>query len=253
MGLVIASRSSESPWISSVWASRSAGVSQMTSIASETWGLVFWECEGRPYATVTGPEERARAAPVPGDARFFGIQFAVGTVLRKAPTSTFLNSGFELPDTTAGRFWLDGERWQTPRVDDDAEALVARLVRGGVLVQDPLVRAALDGRLPAGTTRTVERRFRHATGLTRGAVAQIERARAAADLLAAGEESGVVVGLLGYYDEPHLARALRRYVGRTAGQLRGGLGGAIALSQLADDVVDGLEDAVGVGGGLAQG
>ncbi|MET0495971.1 MAG: AraC family transcriptional regulator, partial [Actinoplanes sp.] len=34
---------------------------------------------------------------------------------------------------------------------------------------------------------------------------------------------------LGYFDEPHLARALRRYVGRTAGQLREGIGGAIAL------------------------
>ncbi|XTZ14121.1 helix-turn-helix domain-containing protein [Micromonospora echinospora] len=252
MGLLITSRSSESPWISSVWASRSAGVSQMTSVASETWGLVFWESDGTSYAAVTGPEERTRTAPVPADARFVGIQFAVGTALRMAPTSSFVNSGLALPDTTAGRFWLDGERWPTPRVDDDAEALVARLVRTGVLVRDPLVTAALDGRLPAGGSRTLERRFRTVTGLTRSAVGQIERARTAADLLSCGEEVSVVVGLLGYYDEPHLARALRRYVGRTAGQLRGGLGGAIGLSHLSDDVVHGLEDAVGVGGGVAQ-
>ncbi len=220
----------------------------MTSVASETWGLVFWENDGTPYAAVTGPEERTRTAPVPAEARFVGIQFAVGTALRMAPTSSFVNSGLELPDTTAGRFWLDGARWTTPRVDDDAEALVARLVRTGVLVRDPLVTAALDGRLPAGGSRTLERRFRTVTGLTRGAVGQIERARTAADLLSSGEEAGVVVDLLGYYDEPHLARTLRRYVGRTAGQLRGRVGGAIALSQLSDDVVHGLEHTVGVAG-----
>jgi hypothetical protein len=34
---------------------------------------------------------------------------------------------------------------------------------------------------------------------------------------------------LEYFDEPHLARALRRYVGRTARRLREGTGGPIAL------------------------
>ncbi|MET8799866.1 AraC family transcriptional regulator [Nocardia sp. NPDC004568] len=66
-------------------------------------------------------------------------------------------------------------------------------------------------------------------GLTRGAVRQIGRARTAALLLTSGEAVGDVVDKLGYYDEPHLARALRRYVGRTAQQLRTGEGGAIAL------------------------
>jgi hypothetical protein len=34
-----------------------------------------------------------------------------------------------------------------------------------------------------------------------------------------------VVSRLEYFDEPHLARALRRYVWRTARQLREGTGG----------------------------
>jgi len=38
-----------------------------------------------------------------------------------------------------------------------------------------------------------------------------------------------VVDELGYYDDSHLARALRQYVGRTALQLREGVGGALAL------------------------
>jgi AraC-like DNA-binding protein len=89
----------------------------------------------------------------------------------------------------------------------------------------------LRGRRRAVSGRTVERRFRAATGLTRGAVRQIERARTAAQLLAAGDPAADVVAKLGYFDEPHLARALRSYVGRTAGQLRAGGGGAIALDR----------------------
>nr|WP_203549471.1 helix-turn-helix domain-containing protein [Actinospica acidiphila] len=102
-------------------------------------------------------------------------------------------------------------------------------MRAGVLDREPLVADVLRGHRPDVSQRTVERRFRTATGLTRGAVRQIERARTAAHLLAAGALAADVAVELGYFDEPHLARALRAYVGRTARQLREGAGGAIAL------------------------
>nr|WP_218003588.1 helix-turn-helix domain-containing protein [Nocardia transvalensis] len=200
----------------------------MTSVASETWGLVFWEQRGAAHAGVTGPESGTATAPVPDGSTFVGIQFAVGASLRAVATPSLVDGGIELPDATRRGFRLDGTRWETPH-PDDAEALVARLVRAGVVVRDPLVTEVLRGGRPEVTDRTLERRFRAATGLTRGAVRQIERARAAAALLASGTTECEVVADLGYYDEPHLARALRRYVGRTARQLRTGAGGAIAL------------------------
>ncbi|WP_114558965.1 helix-turn-helix domain-containing protein [Desertihabitans aurantiacus] len=251
MGLQLWSRASDSPWVDSVWTSRSDDIATMTSVATETCGLVFWRQDGVVAAAVTGPESRTGAAPVPAGADFVGIQLAVGTSLRMLPTPALLDSGVRLPDTAARSFRLDGARYETPGADD-AEALVARLVRDGVLGRDPVVASVLDGRGGPATTRTVERRFRAATGLTRGAVEQIRRARVAAELLAAGRPAASVVEMCGYYDEPHLARALRRYVGRTAGQLRAGAGGAIALQTSADDVVDRLDDAVAVGGRLAQ-
>ncbi|MEV0853880.1 helix-turn-helix domain-containing protein [Nocardia fluminea] len=228
MGLVFETRLSDSPWVESVWTCRSDQVTEMTSVATETWGLVFWEQQGVPSAAVTGPEVATGTAPVPEGADFVGIQFAVGTSLRAVTASTLVDSGIVLPDVTARGFWLDGDRWETPRVDD-AEALVERLVGHGVVVRDELVADTLRGLTPAITERTLERRFRAATGLTRGAVRQIERARTAALLLSAGDAPGDVIDKLGYYDEPHLARALRRFVGRTAGQLREGGSGAIAL------------------------
>jgi len=200
----------------------------MTSVAGVRWGLVFWEHQGRAYAGVSGPETRTGTAPVPEGATFMGIDFAVGTSLRAVPTPALVDGGVELPDTTRRSIRLDGSRWETPG-PDDAEALVSHLVRSGLVVRDPLVVEVLRGHRPAASGRTLERRFRAATGLTQGAVRQIERARSAADLLAAGTPATDVVAELDYFDEPHLARALRSYVGRTARQLREGAGGAIAL------------------------
>jgi len=221
-------RASGSPWIDSVWTCTSERVTQMTSVAAVRWGLVFWRQHGRAHATVTGPETRTSTAPVPEGATFTGIDFAVGTSLRAVPTPDLVDGGVQLPDTTRRSFRLDGARWETPG-PDDAEALVERLVRAGIVVRDPIVTEVLRGHRPAASERTVERRFRAATGLTQGAVRQIERARLAAELLAAGTPPAGVVAKLDYFDEPHLARALRAYVGRTPGQLRDRVGGAIAL------------------------
>lgn len=212
----------------SVWTCTSDRVTEMTSVAAVSWGLVFFEQEGRAYASVSGPETGTGVAPVPEGAAFVGIEFAVGTSLRAVPTPALVDAGVDLPDATRRTFLLAGERWETPG-PDDAEALVERLVRAGAIVRDPLVAEILRGGRPDVTERTVERRFRAATGLTRGAVRQIGRARTAAGLLAAGVPVADAVGKLDYFDEPHLARALRRYVGRTARQLREGTGGALAL------------------------
>ena len=211
-----------------MWACTSERVDEMTSVAGVCWGLVFFAREGKAYASVTGPETRAGTAPVPEDATFVGIEFAVGTSLRAIPTPALVDGGADLPDTTRRTFRLDGGRWETPGIDD-AEALVDRLVRAGAVVRDPLVTEVRRGHRPAASARTVERRFRAATGLTQGAVRQIERARRAAALLAAGVQVADVVAKFDYFDEPHLARAMRRYVGRTARQLREGAGGAIGL------------------------
>ena len=228
VGLRFETRASDSPWVDTVWTCTSEQVASMTSVATACWGLVFWTHEGAAYAGISGPETGTRTAPVPPGAAFVGIEFAVGTWLRAAPAPDLVDGGVELPDATHRTFRLDGLRWETPG-PDDAEALVSRLVRTGALMRDPLVSDLRLGRPTAVSPRSVERRFRAATGLTQGAVRQIERAREASVLLAAGTPVADVVAGLAYFDEPHLARALRRYIGRTPGQLRERTGGAIGL------------------------
>ncbi|WP_232075016.1 AraC family transcriptional regulator [Phytohabitans suffuscus] len=171
MGLRFETRGSDSPWVDTVWACTSERVTQMTSVAAVCWGLVFWELDGRAYAAVSGPETRTGTAPVPEGATFVGVEFAVGTSLRAVPTPALVDGGVELPGATRRTFRLDGHRWETPG-PDDAEALVDRLVRGGIVVRDPLVTGVRRGHRPAVSARTLERRFQAVTGLTQGAVRQ---------------------------------------------------------------------------------
>lgn len=164
-------RGSNSPYVARVWRGRTSGVEQMTSIATSTWELVFWEQHGLMHAAVRGPETTASSAETVGDSESFGITFAHGTSMPHLPVG----------------------------------ALVDEVVWGG---------AARVG------SRAVQRRVVASTGLTQGAIRQIERAREAAVLLGAGLPALDVVHRLGYYDQPHLARSPQRFIGRTATQLR---------------------------------
>jgi hypothetical protein len=218
MGLEVESRPSDSPYIERVWRSRSHDVSRMTSIAASRWDLVFWQYRGQVSVAVQGPESRASTAPVPEDATFFGITFSLGTSMPHLPISRLIDGSAQIPDATRRSFWLKGSTWHLPGYDN-AEAFVRRMVREDVLACDPIVAEVLRGASPDVSERTVQRRFVAATGLTRGAVRQIDRARQAAALIQDGVPAHDVIHRLGYFDQPHLARSLTRYVGRTATQL----------------------------------
>ncbi|MCZ7413692.1 MULTISPECIES: helix-turn-helix domain-containing protein [unclassified Streptomyces] len=218
MGLEIESRPSELPHIERVWRSRSEGVSRMTSVATSHWELVFWEHQGRAEAAVLGPEAKASRAPVPEDAAFFGISFALGTSMPHVPVSRLVGGNAAIPDVTRRSLWLKGSAWHVPGYDN-AEAFVRRMVREGIVDVDPVVPAVLRGACPDVSDRTLQRHFVAATGLTRGAIRQIHRARRAVLLVQEGVPAQQVVHRLGYFDQPHLARSLKRYAGRTATQL----------------------------------
>jgi hypothetical protein len=115
-------------------------------------------------------------------------------------------------------FWLDGSAWQVPDYEN-ADTFVAWLVRAGLLVIDPAVPAALRGELTDASLRTVQRRFRQATGVTRSAARQIERARHATLLLMRGDSIADATHEAGYFDQPHLTRSLKRLIGQTPAEL----------------------------------
>jgi Helix-turn-helix domain len=224
-------RESDSPYVARVWRGRTLGVESMTSVATSTWELVFWEEDGVGHAAVRGPETIASIVEITADSESFGITFAHGTSMPHLPVAGLVDAEVESRPATRRVFHLRGDKWEIPRMDS-AEQLVEKLVRAGVLVRDPLVDEVVWGGIARVGSRSVQRRVAAATGLTQGTIRQIERARHAAVLLGEGAVPLDVVHRLGYYDQPHLARSLRRFIGRTATQLRRRPGAHDAMSLL---------------------
>jgi AraC-like DNA-binding protein len=211
-------RLSESPFVDSIWRTEIERGGYFTSLAESNWGIVITKQQGKTFFTVRGPETKAMPAPVPENAEIFGIVFKLGTFMPWLPARSLVDDELILPDATSQSFWLNGSAWQFPNYEN-ADTFIDKLVRGGLLVSDPIVDAALQDRLPPMSVRHIQRRFLQSTGLTYNAIRQIKRARYAASLLEQGASILDAVYEAGYSDQPHLTRSLKHFIGQTPAQI----------------------------------
>ncbi len=82
-----------------------------------------------------------------------------------------------------------------------------------------MVEAAIRGRTPDVSIRSLQYRFLRATGLTHKTIQQIERARSSVSLLERGIPISDTAFELGYFDQAHLTNSLKRFIGRTPAQI----------------------------------
>jgi hypothetical protein len=208
-------RASDSSLVERVWRSHSEQAGVFHSIASCHWGMVVTRLKGGVSLTVRGPETKATMADCPAEGEWFGVLFKLGTFMPLMRSGELRDRhDVTLPNATSRSFWLDGSAWDFPSFEN-AETFVQQLVRRGLLRTDRTVEGALRGELQGITTRTEQRRLLRATGLTRGMIHQIERARRAVRLLRQGRPILDVVQEAGYYDQAHLTRSLQRFVGQS--------------------------------------
>jgi hypothetical protein len=211
-------RDLRSPFVEKVWRAYSVPEEGFISVAVTHWEIVVCRLRDRPYVTVRGPETRATIVPIPQDAEFFGVQFRRGAFLPDLPPSRLVDDALTLPEASGKAFWLHGTAWEVPSFDN-VDAFVRRLVRGGLLVRDPVVEAALRGDAVDRSARQLQRRVVRATGLTRDAIRQIERAERAVASIERGRPLSETARLCGYADQAHLTRSLKRFAGQTPAQI----------------------------------
>ena len=211
-------READSPFIDAVWRTKSAPHQSFISIAKSHWQIVVWRQADQTHVTVRGPETQATAVPIPEDAEFVGVQIRVGAFMPDLPVLSLVGGDLILPRSVGNSVRLNGSTFEIPNYDN-IDAFVNKLAREGLLVSDPVVSAVVQGRETDLCRRSIERRVRRATGLTLGAIRQIERAKKAADLLDRGATILDVATRAGYADQAHLTRSLKRFVGQTPGQI----------------------------------
>jgi AraC-like DNA-binding protein len=212
-------RPSDSPFVERIWRCHSEGAGPFLSIAQSRCELVVTRFQGKITLTVRGPETRATSlGDCPTDGEWLGIRLKLGAFLPLMRTRTLVDTGVTLPEATGKSFWFGGSAWQFPDYDN-ADTFVDRLVREGLLLREPIVDAALQGKLNDLSLSSIQRRFLRATGITQGAVRQIERARYAMLLLQ--QRVSIMDATLeaGYFDQPHLTRSLKHYIGQTPAQI----------------------------------
>jgi AraC-like DNA-binding protein len=212
-------RTSDSSLVESVWRTQMEQAGSFISAAAVHCGIVITHYQDKTTITVRGPETIATPADFPAGIEFFGIVFKIGTFMPHLPAKLLMNrNDLNLPEANSNSFWLHGSAWEFPTFEN-VDTFVERLVREGLLVHEPVVDAALQGQLQDLSLRSVQYRFLHATGLTQATVHQIERAKQAAALLEKGRSILDTVYEAGYFDQAHLTRSLKRYMGQTPRQI----------------------------------
>lgn len=211
-------RLSDSPFVERVWSSYSEGSGMFTSVAASHWMMVVTRLQGKITLDIQGPESKATTAYCPPDGEWIGILFKFGTLMPLFPTYTLVDGAVTLPEATSRSFWLHGSAWEFPDYEN-AEFFVRRLVRDELLVTESAIESVLCDQSNALSTRSLQRRFRRATGMSHRDARIIERARKATILLQQGLSINDVVYEAGYFDQSHLIRGLKRFIGWTPSQI----------------------------------
>ncbi|MCA1429792.1 helix-turn-helix domain-containing protein [Bradyrhizobium yuanmingense] len=212
-------RASDSPYVERVWRSRSRRGGSFLSMAEGNIELVVTRLPELLAVTLRGPVTRGTLVECPASGEWLAIRFRLGTYLPEIPTSALIDhQNMQLPVLPNGRFLFSGLSWDIPGYDD-AESLVARMARAGVIARSHATDAAIDGDVDWMSRRSVQRHFRRVTGMTFSSHQQIERARRAAVLLVSGSSVLDATSGAGYFDQAHLTRSVRQLIGMTPARL----------------------------------
>jgi AraC-like DNA-binding protein len=218
MTIIYEERASDSPYVETIMRGWTPNVGSTIRPAEIHWHMVFVKLNDSVRPLIVGPWSAAGVASWGEGAEILWIKFKLGTFMPHLSTRDFLDLETILPDASSKSFWLNGSARQFPDYDN-VETFVGWLVRDEVLVRDPIVNAALQDQLPEMSSRTVRHRFLRATGLSQSHIRQFERAQQAEALLKQGVSILDVVYQLGYFDQPHLTRSLRQFIGYTPAQI----------------------------------
>lgn len=252
MSLIYEERPSDSPYIETITHGWTVADDAPVRPAECHWHMVFVRHHGRVRPVVVGPLTTSGVARWKAEAEILWVKFKLGVCMPHLPLRNFLDVETILPEASSRSFWLKGSVWQIPDFEN-IDTFIDRLARAEILTHDPVVPAALaqgpgirnqgSGTLeydnvihkrqteatgsltivehqpPEMAPRTVRHRFVRATGLTQSYIRQMQRAQQAAALLQQGTSIADTVYELGYFDQPHLTRSLKRFIGHTPAQI----------------------------------
>lgn len=218
MSILSETRFSDSPFVETITYGRTIRDGSTIRPAESNWHLVFVKHSGQTQAIVVGALPKAGEVAWGEGAEILWVKFKLGAFMPHLPTRNFLNSQTMLPQASSQSFWLRGSAMQIPDFEN-VDTFLNRLVRDESLVYDPSINAALQDQSNDISPRTLRHHFIRATGLTQSLIRQMQRAQRAEQLLKQGTSILDTIEEAGYFDQPHLTRALKQWIGHTPAEI----------------------------------
>jgi len=212
-------KASQSRFVDVIWRTHDTSDGTYLAAADACWDMVFIRSAHGNRALLSGPSSTITPVPYRAGNRNVGIRFHRGTYLTHVPASAMVDTTESLPMPGDETFLLAGLEFPLPTYDT-VDEFIADLERLDLLSDDPVAMAALRGDEPETSTRSVQRHVATSTGLSANRIRQIVRARQAAERLMLGDPILDVAHDLGYADQAHLTRDVKRLTGYTPGQTK---------------------------------
>lgn len=218
MSITHEQRLSDSPYVETVTHGWTLSDGSSIRPAESNWHMVFVKTQGRTHSFLVGPLPTAGKAVWGAGAEILWVKFKLGVFMPHIPVQEILDVEKPLHEAASKSFWLKSAAWELPDFEN-ADTFVNKLVRNEILTMDPVVDAVLNDQLPDVSARTMRHHFLRATGMTRSRIFQMKQAQQAKALLQQGTSILDTVYETGYFDQPHLTRSLKQFIGYTPAQI----------------------------------
>lgn len=205
-------RDSSHRWINSVWRFSFHDNGLYPATPDGCWRLFQLETPGSaPRVVIVG--QRAVRVDVPHLAGERVVAIAIaGHVHFADETEPPTGAEVRFMPVHGGEFEVKGLRLPLPSFDN-AEDIVERMAVTGVLRSNHVVARALNDASVALPQRTLQHHFKRTTGISQKDFRQIRRAQEAVRRLKIGGSGADVAADLGYADQPHMIKSIKKIMG----------------------------------------
>jgi AraC-like DNA-binding protein len=205
-------RSSSHPWIDAVWQTVCLTDGTYRATPDGSWDLIFRVTPDKPSVVfLTGQGKEPVDVPYTAGEHGIVISFAAHVyVTQDKPTTAHAGLRF-LPINEDG-FVLKGVELPLPTFLN-AEHLTDKMVEANLLQSDDLVAKAFTANPKAASKRAAQERFKKVTGITQQDFQLIRRAQEAVRRLKSGDKPATVAVDLGYTDQPHMTKSIKKIMG----------------------------------------
>lgn len=214
MSFLYEEKASACPYVDIVWRTVDTSDGTYLAAADACWDMIFTRAAESARVLLSGPSSRPTPVPYRTGNRNVGVRFTRGTYFTHVEPRSMCDRTIALPMPDSERFELAGRTWPMPEYEG-VDHLLTRFDEVGLLAHDAVIDAVLRGVDPPLSPRSVQRHFTRITGQSLQHVRQIARARAAVTRLRTGEGIADVAYELGYADQSHLTRDVKRLTGYT--------------------------------------